>query len=570
MAMPNVGYVHRELIEAIPYYQVVFDCDQGELVIKWRRERYLPKASRADRSKAANDRYETVLADAIYYNVIAAHTEFMTGQVFIRPPSVVLPGKLKPIHNNVDGNGLSIEQLCHKLVSTSLLYARYGLFVDYPDREVATTEYELDSGLVSPTISFYKSWEIINWRTEKRGGKNVLTLVVLQEVVDDTTDGYDHVETSRVRVLRLNEKGEYQVELYSSPFLTELARFGRTDYNYFDSRSKALPKFQSNLYYTEYLASYPAGYMVDFRDKQEFHLIKKWVPKANGKPLRVIPFVFGGAKFNTPEIERPVLFDIASVSLGLYRVSALNQQMLRVHGSGTPWFAGLNRQWIDRVMGGKLAFGSTSVIKLPTGGSAGMLQGVSNGSIREAMTDLWGHMASLGARILDSSQAKQKSATQFSLEASEFNSGLALIADNVAKAVTEALKFAGKFVGMINKEPKVDLLTDYGLDRLSPQQRHQLMVEVQGNLITWSEGRQKLAKAGVATLSDEEARREIEELGTPRNKQEQIDKEKQRKQFEDSMASNQNLIEEDEKKKELQSKADGGPKDGEKSGVQPE
>lgn len=566
----QVGYVHKDVVEVLPYYQVLHDCNEGELVIKWRRERYLPRAARLDRSVSANERYETVLADAVFYNVIAAHVEFMTGQVFIRPPAITLPGKLKAIHQNVDGSGLSVEQLCQKLVSCCLLYSRYGLFVDYPERNEATTEYELDSGVVTPSINFYKPWQVANWRVENIGGKNVLTLVVLHEVQDSTTDGFDHIEKTMLRVLRLNKSGEYEVELYSSEFMTELARFGRTDYNFFDSRSSSLATFHSNLYYTEYLASYPSNYLADFREKSDFKLIRRFVPKANGKPLRSIPFIFGGARFNTPTVERPLLFDIGSVCLALYRDSALNQQMLRVHGSGTPWFSGLNRQWIERVMGGRLALGSASAIKLPTGGSAGMLQGAANSSIREAMQDKWNYMAGLGARVLSGSQAQQKSATEFSLETSEYNSGLALIANNVAKAVTEALRFAGKFVGVITKEPKVDLLTDYGLDRLSPQQRHQLMVEVQGNLITWSEARQKLTKSGVATLSDDEARKEIEESGIPQNRQAQADKEEQRKRFEERMSSNQNLIEEDEKKKELQAKADDGPKDGVKSGVQPE
>lgn len=570
----NVGYVHRDLIEVLPYYQVVHDCNEGELVIKWRRERYLPKASRSDTSVSAKDRYETLLADAVFYNVLAAHVEFMTGQVFIRPPSVTLPIKLKPVLENIDGSGLSIPQLCQQLISICLLYSRYGLFVDYPDRDTATTQLEVDSGKISPTVTAYKPWRIANWRTEMRGGKRVLVLVVLHEVEDKTTDGYDHEETTHVRVLRLNQDNEYEVELFESPFLTELARFDRTDYNYFDSRSSALTSRYNNLYYTEYLASYPSNYLADFRIKTEFKSIMKKIPKgADGKPLNFIPFIFGGARYNTPYVERPALFDIASVCLALYRDSALNQQMLRVHGSGTPWFSGLNRQWIDRVMGGKLALGSTAAIKLPTGGSAGMLQGAANSSIREAMQDKWNHLAALGARVLAGSQGKQTTATEFSLETSEFNSGLALIAQNVSQAVTEALKFAGKFVGVITKEPKVDLLTDYGFDRLSPQQRHQLMVEVQGNLITWSEARSKLTKSGIATLSDEEARREIEEEGVPQNK---AAKEFQEKQFKSNQmaeaedGAEDDLVAEDEKKKELQAKADGMPKDGEKAGGESE
>lgn len=517
----NAGYVHRELIEALPYYQVVHDCLQGELVIKWRRERYLPRASRDDRSIEATDRYETILADAVYYNVVAAHTEFMTGQVFMRPPSIEVPDQLKAVVDDVDGTGMSLEQLSRHLVWDLVAFSRFGLFVDYPAMDQGTTRYELDSGIVSPTLIRYRPWQVANWRTERRNGKEVLVLVVLQEIGNTTNDGFDHVDYSRVRVLRLNEADEYEVLVYRSEVLSELVRFGRPDYNYFDSRIGTLQ--QNNLYYTDYLASYPANFLADFRTKSRYTLESQHYPKDSaGMPLKMIPFIFGGARFNTSEVERPGMFDIASVNLGHYRDSSLNQQMLRYTGSGTPWFSGLNKQWIRQVMGGKLALGSTASIKLPTGGSAGMLQGVANSSIREAMQDKWNYMAALGARVLTGSQAQQKSATEFSLETSEFNSGLALIARNVGKAMTQALKFAGQFVGA-SKDPKVDLLTDYGMDRLSPQQRHQLMAEVQGGLLTWTEAREKLMESGIATLEAEEARTEIEEKGIPRPKREMPD-----------------------------------------------
>lgn len=574
----NAGYVHRELIENLPYYQVVDDCLKGELVIKWRRERYLPRASRSDRSPEANDRYNTILADAVYYNVVAAHTEFMTGQVFMRPPGIELPDQLEPIRENVDGTGLSIEQLARQLVWDLVAFSRFGLFVDYPAREGGTTAWEVENGEVYPLITAYRPWQIANWRTEIRHGKEILVLVVLQELGSTTQDGFDHIDYSRVRVLELKDD-IYQVSVYQSDQLSELSKFGRPDYNYFDSRVGSLQN--NNRYYTDYLSSYPANFLADFRTKARYTLVDRFTPtNSNGETFGYIPFSFGGARFNTPGVERPTMFDIASVNLGLYRDSSLNQQMLRYTGSGTPWFSGLNKQWIRQVMGGKLALGSTAAIKLPTGGSAGMLQGVANSSIREAMQDKWNYMAALGARVLTGSQAKQKSATEFSLETSEFNSGLALIARNVGKALTKALEFAGDFVGVAEtEEPRVDLLTDYGMDRLSPQQRHQLMAEVQGGMLSWNEARDKLSEAGIATLDAEEARRQIEEEGIPRPKKEMSEMQKQiannmgngeESEEEDEESEDPNAFKDKEDKLDDQAEADDGfRKDGEEAGPQP-
>ena len=554
----NVGYVHRELIENLPYYQVIDDCLKGELVIKWRRERYLPRASRDDNTASAKDRYETILADAVFYNVVRAHAEFMTGQVFMRPPIIDLPEKLDKIKENSDGNGLPFVQLARQLVWDLVTFSRFGIFVDYPHMEYGnTTAYEIDSGQIFPMITRYRPWQIANWRTELRAGREVLTLVVIQEIGNTTTDGYDHVDFSRIKVLRLNTKGQFQVEIYKSDVISELVRFGRPDYNYFDSRIGLSSQAQQNRYYTDYLASYPANFLADFRTRAHHELISKTVPTdSKGQPFDRIPFVFGGSRFNTPEVERPQMFDIASVNLGHYRDSALNQQMLRYSGSGTPWFSGLNRQWIKQVMRGRLALGSSAAIKLPTGGSAGMLQGVANSSIREAMQDKWNYMAALGARVLTGSQMEQKTATEFSLETSEFNSGLALIALNVGKALSEALKFAGQYLG-IEEQPNVDLLTEYGMDRLSPNQRHQLLAEVQGGLLSWTEGRSKLSDIGLAYLEDEVAREEIEKRGIPKVKGKM--EEFARPAFGEV-----------EEKREQQAKNDDGfRKENEKSGPQP-
>ena len=56
---------------------------------------------------------------------------------------------------------------------------------------------------------------------------------------------------------------------------------------------------------------------------------------ANGQPFDYIPFQFIGSRDNLPNIDEPILYDIARVNIGHFRNSADQENNLSVHGGGT-------------------------------------------------------------------------------------------------------------------------------------------------------------------------------------------------------------------------------------------
>jgi hypothetical protein len=88
--------------------------------------------------------------------------------------------------------------------------------------------------------------------------------------------------------------------------------------------------------------------------------------------------------------------------------------------------------------------GSRSILPIPVGGSAGVLQAQPNTLARQAMLDKEAQMAALGARLLTSSGAV-KTATQQNSEDTSAHSVLTLSCNNTSMAISKCLSWAARF-----------------------------------------------------------------------------------------------------------------------------
>ena len=86
---------------------------------------------------------------------------------------------------------------------------------------------------------------------------------------------------------------------------------------------------------------------------------------------------------------------------------------------------------------------------------------------------------------------------------------LSSTARNVSKCLLWALQWCGYFVGVAENTIKYELNTDFDLASLDASLRQILLNEYQGGGITFTEYRDNLRKAGIATMDDEQARAEI-------------------------------------------------------------
>ncbi len=449
----SVEYKKPELKEMILDYCLIDDCISGERQVKEKNIKYLPVPGDSD---IMSERYENYLKRAVFYNVAARTLEGMIGQVFLRDPKINLPSLLKPLIDDCNGYGVSIDQLSKKALKEVLTKGRGGLFIDYPKSSNPTSLKELETGNIKPIVEFFKPEHIINWRTQQVGAKQMLVLVVLLQDYDYQINEFENKRTCRHIVLRLDEIG-YSSQIYEQGEVYEQV--------------------------------YPTD--------------------STGLKFKEIPFVFIGSENNDVFFDKPPFIDICNLNIAHYRNSADYEEACYITGQPTVWFGGLTERWVKDVLKGAVSLGSRGGVLLPEGGSAGLLQVSPNSMPKEAMEAKERQMVALGAKLVEQVSV-QRTATEATLESTAETCVLGNVANNVSWAFQRAFEFAGQFVG-ISTGIEFELNTDFDLTIMSAQDRAQTISEWQGGAITWEEMRAALAKAGIATEDAEKAKQEIED-----------------------------------------------------------
>lgn len=446
------------LRDPLKQWEIISDCIAGEMQIKYRGDKYLPRPNASDISKANVARYSAYLNRAVFYNVVKRTIGGLVGQIYSRDPIIEVPKSMELLVEDATGLGIGLIQLSKLSSSQVVGMGRSGVHTDFPDTGGAVTAAQLQDGDIRPMFTVYEPKNIINWRWIKRGGRNVLTLVVLRGSYVVSDDGFVETRAPEYKVLRL-----------------------------------------VNNVYT----------ITHYRDRQDAQHGETVAPTdAAGKTFSEIPFSFIGSENNEPSIDPAPLYDLSSLNIAHYRNSADYEESCYITGQPTVWFAGLTEQWVKEVMHGEVQMGARAAIPLPTGATAGIIQPDPNTLPFEAMKHKERQMVALGAKLVEPS-AVQRTATEASIDQSYETSTLSASADNVSDAYTFSLKWAARFLGEDESKIKFALNTEFDLIKLSSNERAALMAEWMGQAITFEEYRANLRRAGIATLPDKEARKLI-------------------------------------------------------------
>lgn len=452
--------IHTDLRAILPHYEIISDCVIGESQVKFRRDKYLPRPNPQDKSEANNLRYSAYVTRAVFYNVTKRTLGGLVGQVFSRRPIIEVPKALDPVIEDATGLGVGFEQLAKNAAGYVVSKGRSGVHIDYPDTGGTVTRAELIDGDIRPLFTVYKPEQIINWRWIKRGGRNVLTLVVLAGTYVRSDDGFIETLGKEYKVLRLDASNEYTITTYRD---------------------------ESNA---------PVGPVVKPTDPA-------------GKPFNEIPFSFIGSETNDAAIDPAPLYDLASLNIAHYRNSADYEESCYISGQPTAWFSGLTEQWVKDVLKGEVQMGARAAIPLPMNAQAGMLQPNPNTLPFEAMKHKESQMVALGAKLVEGG-AVQKTATEVSIDQSYETSTLSASADNVSDAMQFALVWAARFSGEDETKIKFELNTEFDLIKLNANERAALISEWQAHAITFGEMRANFRRAGIAILNDEIAKTELD------------------------------------------------------------
>lgn len=462
---PNIGYIRQEVGNLTYKWDLVRDCLIGQKAVKDKGLGYLPMPNADDQSPENKTRYVGYKERAVFYNVTRRTIDGLVGQVFSRDPLVAIEDEsMKGMIADVDGCGVSLDQHAKKSLGTILSYGRCGLLVDYPVTNGPTSLAEQEAGYIRPTIGFYGTYSIINWRTAARGAKQVLTLVVLNEQALTNDDGFEVSVKNRWRVLKL---------------ITGV-----------DAAGLPLDRYVVQTWQQD----------EDSKDGPFYVMENEWMPlDAEGKPLSEIPFYPIGVLNNDINPDEPPLYDLAVLNIAHYRNSADYEDACYMLGQPTPYFAGLTQNWVEKVWKGVIRIGSRAVIAMPAGGTAGLLQVTPNTMPFEAMKHKEAQMTALGAKLIEQNNVQQ-TLGESQLDESSESSVLSTSAKNVSDAYQAALRFAAKLIGISPDAVTYSLNTDFPASRLTPNERNQLMLEWQAGAITRTEMRAGMRKAGVASL----------------------------------------------------------------------
>lgn len=470
---PKVDFTLPALLEALPRWELVADCYDGEDKVKSRKYRYLPDPSPANEDDdVKKTRYDDYILRASYYNTVKRTAKGLMGMVFAKYPLITLNPQLEYLETNVDGSGASIAQHARQTIKALLLKGRCGLLVNYPTTEGSKTLAETKALNLKPQIVFYEPESIINWRTTAINNEIKLSLVVIRESFIAEDDGFEVKSGERILVLRL-EDGVATAEAYHK----EMGGW----------------------------ISQGKGILQD----------------ANGVSFDTIPFTFVGSDDNSPTIDDSPLYDIASISLSHFRNSADYEEGNFIAGqpslfvTGIPDTIATNNEtgevvsWLDV---NPIRLGSRNANLLPANSTATLLQAQANATNFEAMTHKEQQMVALGAKLLETNGAV-KTATEANADIVDSVSILSVIANNASDAYTKCFEWCCRYVGVEpdSKNNVITLNTDYTTNKMTAQDLQAIMALWQAGAMGFEELRNVLIANEIASVEDvEEAKAIIE------------------------------------------------------------
>ena len=388
---------HSDYDANLPAWLRARDVFAGEDTLKSAGERYLPKLD-----SQSDDEYAAYKSRASFFNATARTADGFVGLIFRRDPTFKLPDGKSGVGRasatfleDADMLGTTLVSYAKNVTSEVIGVGRAGTLIDWED-EVEQRAYAV----------LYTAEQIINWRTTRINGRNVLSLLVLREVLTDAPkDEFASEPVEQLRVLRLAT-----VQSATSKKKTE-QRCVIEIWRQREIKNK--------------------------RNKTEWIKVETRIPLRLGKPLPLIPFVFHGPRHSLPGVDKLPLADIIAVNLDHYRLNADYKHGLHFTALPTAWVSGFDKS-------SELRIGSSTAWVAETpGATAGFLEFTGQGltTFERAMDRDERLMAVLGTRMLESQKRVGESADAIELRQSGENSVLSAVSISVSDSLTQVLRW---------------------------------------------------------------------------------------------------------------------------------
>ena len=441
-----VSTQHPKYRDAIDVWRTVHDAVEGQQAIKDGGTRYLPGFIPRD-----DERYRQYKRRAYYLGVTGrTHDKFM-GAVFRKPATIDLPAPIEYLIESADGAGQSLEQFGKGILSEVLQTGRAGILADYPPAEPGQSAEE--TAELRAYAALYPAANIINWREESFGGQTRLTLVVLTEHIQvDGSDEFDPEPQIQYRVLRLRE-GIYTVQLYD----------------------------------------------------QAGNAFEEYMPRqSDGSPWRYIPFRFVGASDNTPDIDKSPLFDMATLNIAHYQITADHMENLHLHGQVTLGVtSSLSAEQFAESNPSGIIVGARAGHFLGETGGFHTATAPESSSLRVALQDKLEEMVSIGASLVQRGSGSE-TAEGRRIDVSSEHSVLDSVVGNVSEGMEAAIEDCALFMGADPDAVEFSLNRQFFEEVVTPQEVMSWISLRDTGAWATTDLRDNLRKGGLLERTDEE------------------------------------------------------------------
>ena len=431
---------HKEYDKFSAKWKRCRDTASGQDAIHSAGESYLPKLGGQE-----DDEYAAYKLRASFYAATTRTIDGLSGMLFRKPPETVLPTVIEPYEDDVTRDGLSLQNFAEQGAEQLLQVGRGGILVDHPPGAAVITQAAAQDMRLRPYLRMYTAESIINWKITD----GILTMVVLEEIVDDVVDEYKSDDVTQWRVLDLFN-GQYRQRTY---------RKGEK--------------------------------------KDEFVQVGNDIfPLMRGNRLKYIPFVFMGVRDSSPSIDMPPLMPLVDTNLSHYRSSADYEHGLHWCGCPTPVITGYT---LDD--GKRLSIGSGEAWVLPAADAKATileLKADSLGALQIALERKEGQMAALGARMLSPEKKAAEAADTAAIHRGGESSVLASIAMALSASISRAMQIMTEWAGS-SEEARIDINRDYLPTGMSAQDLTARVQAWQGGAISHEELYDQLVAGEVIT-----------------------------------------------------------------------
>lgn len=421
----SVKYQHPDYTNMLNKWERCIDVCKGQDAIHNGGTKYLAQLKDQDLVEYENYRDRTPFYNATWRTVVG-----LQGMLFRKPPKVEVKPNILPMLDNITLSGTSLHIFALEVAEECLKLGRVGILVDFPIVDPNATAADAIAENYRPSMKMYSALSIINWKTTNIKNSTVLSMVVIKEAVDINKDEFENSEQIQYRVLdltTLNNEGVlklvYRVRVFTVETRLEMGQTIETDI----------------LHSTTF-------------------------PRINGKLLENIPFQFIGVDDVSWKIDEPPLIDLVDMNISHYKTNADYEHGCHFTGLPTPVISG----YIPENEGEgqtKFYIGSMTAWVFPRpDAKATYLEFTGQGlkSLKDNLDKKEGHMAILGAKMLEVQVRGVESANTAAIHRGGEQSMLSSVAQSISIGIEKALKVFCQFAGMDNIDSvKFELNRDF-------------------------------------------------------------------------------------------------------------